>query len=79
MEVGVQIKKYRNELGLSQEKLAEKVLPCRTAGDIEAAWACGKTAAVLTVENGSALAGRLDRVEALARIKSMSPGRIEFC
>jgi len=24
LEVGVQIKKYRNELGLSQEKLAEK-------------------------------------------------------
>ena len=29
MEVGVQIKKYRNELGLSQEKLAEKVYVSR--------------------------------------------------
>ena len=47
------------------EKL--EVLPCRTAGDIETAWASGKAAAILTVENGSALAGRLDRVEILAR------------
>ena len=30
MEVGVQIKKYRNELGLSQEKLAEKADISRT-------------------------------------------------
>ena len=29
LEVGVQIKKYRNELGLSQEKLAEKVYVSR--------------------------------------------------
>ena len=49
------------------EALSEKVLPCRTAGDIESAWAMGKTAAILTVENGSALAGRLDRVETLAQ------------
>jgi len=49
------------------EALSDKVLPCRCAADIERAWAAGKTAAVLTVENGSALAGRLDRVEALAR------------
>lgn len=40
--------------------------PCRTAGDIEEAWAAGKTSLILTVENGSALAGDLDRVEALA-------------
>ena len=49
------------------EALSDKVLPCRTAADVEAAWEQGKTAAILTVENGSALAGRLDRVEALAR------------
>lgn len=49
------------------EALSDKVLPCRTAAGIEAAWAESKTAAVLTVENGSALAGRLDRVETLAR------------
>ena len=49
------------------EALSEKVLPCRTAGEIEAAWAAGRTATVLTVENGSALAGRLDRVATLAR------------
>ena len=49
------------------ESLADKVLPCRAAADTEAAWSTGKTAAILTVENGSALAGRRDRVEALAR------------
>lgn len=47
--------------------LSDRVLPCRTAADVEAAWEQGKTAAVLTVENGSALAGRLERVSTLAR------------
>lgn len=47
--------------------LSARVLPCRTAADIEAAWAQGKAAAILTVENGSALAGRLDRVDTLTR------------
>ncbi len=58
---------YRASFYRQMEKLAEKVLPCRTAQDIENAWEAGKTAAVLTVENGSALAGRLERVEVLAR------------
>ena len=49
------------------ECFAPRVAPCRTAADIENAWACGKAAALLTVENGSALAGDLDRVEVLAR------------
>ena len=49
------------------EALSCKVLPCQTAADIERAWAEEKTAAVLTVENGSALAGRLERIETLAR------------
>lgn len=58
---------HRDSFYRQMEALSEKALPCRTAADIEAAWAQGKTAAVLTVENGSALAGRLERVEALAR------------
>lgn len=49
------------------EALTDKVLPCRTAADIETAWEQNKAAAILTVENGSALAGRLERVETLAR------------
>lgn len=44
-----------------------RVAPCRNAGEMEAAWAAGKIAAFLTVENGSALAGELERVELLAR------------
>lgn len=58
---------HQRNFARQMEALSEKVLPCRTAGEIEAAWAAGRTAAVLTVENGSALAGRLDRVETLAR------------
>lgn len=58
---------HRHNFRRQMEALSDKVLPCRTAADMEAAWGQGKTAAILTVENGSALAGRLDRVEALAR------------
>ena len=43
------------------------VLPCLNGSDVERAWAQGKIAAILTVENGSALAGRLERVAQLAR------------
>lgn len=49
------------------EKFCRRVSPCRTAEDMERAWARGKTAAFLTVENGSALAGDLSRVEILSR------------
>lgn len=49
------------------EYFSSRVAPCRTAADMETAWAHGKAAALLTVENGSALAGDLDRVEVLAR------------
>jgi membrane dipeptidase len=49
------------------EHFSHLVAPCRTAADIEAAWAQHKTAALLTVENGSVLAGRLHRVEELAQ------------
>ncbi len=49
------------------EALSDKVAPCRTAADIEAAWSAGKAAAILTVENGAALSGQLNRIETLAR------------
>ena len=58
---------HKNSFYRQMEALSDRVLPCRTAADIEAAWAQGKAAAVLTVENGSVLAGRPERVEALAR------------
>lgn len=48
------------------EKFSDRVAPCRNADDMEQAWAAGKTAAFLTVENGSALAGDLSRVHTLA-------------
>lgn len=41
--------------------------PCQTAEQIQQAWRDGKTACILTVENGSALAGHLERVAMLAQ------------
>lgn len=58
---------HQSNFHRQMETLTAKALPCRTAADIGAAWAQGKAAAILTVENGSALAGRLDRVATLAR------------
>jgi len=49
------------------DKFSSLVLPCRTAADVERAWAQGKTAAILTAENGSALCGQEERVEELAQ------------
>ena len=40
-------------------KFADRVSPCRNVADMERAWAAGKTAAFLSVENGSAFAGDL--------------------
>lgn len=59
--------KHRNSFYRQMDTLSHKVLPCRTARDVESAWTQGKTAVVLTVENASVLAGQLDRVETLAR------------
>jgi len=58
---------YQRAFHRQMETLPDKARPCRSAADVERAWAEGKTAAVLTVENGSALAGRLERVEQLAQ------------
>ncbi len=55
-------KNFVRQMGL----FADRVAPCRTAADMEAAWSAGKTAAFLTIENGSALNGRLERVKLLA-------------
>lgn len=45
---------------------ADRVAPCRGAADMEAAWAAGKTAAFLTVENGTPINGDLSRIKVLA-------------
>ncbi len=56
----------RNSFYRQMEQFSDRVLPCRTAADMKSAWKQGKTAAFLTVENGSALAGDLNRVKLLA-------------
>lgn len=48
------------------KQFSDRVSPCRNADDMEAAWAAGKTAAFLTVENGSVFAGDLSRVKTVA-------------
>ena len=58
--------KNRANFYRQMEKFGDRVAPCRNADDMEEAWAAGKTAAFLTIENGSALAGDLSRVHTLA-------------
>ena len=48
-------------------KFADRVSPCRNVADMERAWAAGKAAAFLSVENGSAFAGDLSRIGELKR------------
>ena len=58
--------KNRASFCRQMEKFRDRVVPCRNANDMEEAWAAGKTAAFLTIENGSVLAGDLSRVHTLA-------------
>ncbi len=48
------------------EALGDLALPCRTAADLERAWAQGETGLLLTVENGTALGDSLERCARLA-------------
>ena len=48
------------------ELFSDRVAPCRTFSDIENAWFHGKRAALLTVENGSAIGGDLANISHLA-------------
>lgn len=56
----------RDSFYRQMKQFNDRVMPCRTSADMEAAWAVGKTAAFLTIENGSALAGDLKRAKVLA-------------
>lgn len=57
---------YCRSFRRQMRKFSDRVTQCRTAEEMERAWEAGKTAAFLTVENGSALAGDLSRVRLLA-------------
>lgn len=48
------------------DKFSDRVMPCRNASDLEAAFSAGKFAAILTIEGGAALAGDLSRVARVA-------------
>lgn len=58
---------HRDRFFRQTERFARRALPCRTAADVERAWAQGKTALILTVENASFLGGDLNRAEELCR------------
>ncbi|MEA4933027.1 MAG: membrane dipeptidase [Lawsonibacter sp.] len=49
------------------QTFCSRISACQSAAQIKTAWEQGKVAAILSVENGSALAGDLARVELLAR------------
>lgn len=46
---------------------AGRITFCRSAAELETAWAAGKHAALLSVENGAVLGGRLERLAELQR------------
>ena len=56
----------RNSFYRQMEKFNNQVMACRTSADMKAAWEVDKTAAFLTIENGSAIAGDLKRIKLLA-------------
>ena len=58
---------HRDRFFRQMERFSPCALPCRTAGAVERAWAEGKTALILTVENASFLGGDLGRAEELSR------------
>ena len=58
--------KNRLNFERQMEKFSDRIAPCRGAADMEAAWAAGKTAAFLTIENGTPINGDLARVKELA-------------
>lgn len=55
--------RYADSFHRQMEKFSDRVIPCLNAGDIENAWNSGRRAAFLTVENGSAIAGKLENLE----------------
>lgn len=58
--------KNRLNFQRQMEKFSDRIAPCRGAADMEAAWAADKTAAFLTIENGTPINGDLSRVKELA-------------
>lgn len=58
--------RYRDSFYRQMARFSAHAAPCRSAAQMERAWAEGKTAAFLSVENGSVLAGDPARAAALA-------------
>ena len=59
--------RYAASFYRQMEESASRIVPCRCFEEMERAFDAGKFAGVLTVEGGSVLAGRLERVEVLRK------------
>ena len=59
--------RYAASFYAQMEENRDRVAPCRCFSDMEAALDAGKFGALLTVEGGSVLAGKLERVEAIQK------------
>lgn len=58
---------HRDSFRRQMAAYSGRAAQCRSQADIERAWDEGKTACILTIESAAPLAGRLERVEELAR------------
>ncbi len=61
---------YRQLYACFQKQMAvntDRVAQCRTAADLKRAFSDGKCAAIVSVENGAVLGGRIERLSELAR------------
>lgn len=50
----------------NMEQLPDRIRHCRTTAEVEAAFREGRSAAILTIENGAALGGSMDNLERMA-------------
>lgn len=56
---------YRHFLA-NMDQLSDRICQCRTTVDVEAAFEEGRSAAILTIENGAALGGKMENLERMA-------------
>lgn len=59
--------RLRDSFYAQMEANAPRITQCRTALEMEQAFAAGKRAAILSVENGAALGGRIERLAEMQR------------
>jgi len=61
-----QAESYYRHFLRNMEQLPDRIRQCRTTGEVEAAFREDRSAAILTIENGAALGGKMDNLERMA-------------